>query len=92
MTGGDQLIACHIPGDLGICLGVMLNSDGSTFEPLTVFGRGTEQFKSLQSRESCADIKSASVFKHFSFQRFLHLRNLLKLIKTRKPGNLETSL
>jgi len=28
--------------------------------------------------------------KHFSFQRFLHLRNLQKLIKTGKPGNLET--
>jgi len=32
-----------------------------------------------------------SVLKHFSFQRFLHLRNLQKLIKTcktRKFGNL----
>jgi len=32
----------------------------------------------------------ASVLKHFSFQRFLHLKNLQKPIKTRKPGDLET--
>jgi hypothetical protein len=35
-------------------------------------------------------ISPLSAFKHFSFQRFLHLRNLQKPIKTRKPGNLET--
>jgi len=34
--------------------------------------------------------EASSVHKHFSFQRFLHLRNPQKPIKTRKPGNLET--
>jgi hypothetical protein len=33
---------------------------------------------------------TTSVFKHFSLQRFLHLRNPQKPIKTGKPANLET--
>jgi hypothetical protein len=57
MAGGDRLVACHIPGDPGICPSEMVSSDDSTFGPSTVFGRSAEQFKSLQSRESSADIQ-----------------------------------
>ena len=35
-------------------------------------------------------LSDTSVLKHFSFHRFLHLRNPQKPINTRKPGNLET--
>ena len=54
MARGDRLIARHIPGDLGICLSAMLSIDNDTSN---VVGRNAEQFKSLQIRESCADIQ-----------------------------------
>jgi len=38
MTGGHRLIACHIPGNLGIRPSTILSSEGPTSEPSTAFG------------------------------------------------------